>query len=209
MTAAISNGSSTGGQATVVWGSQDGGEEANQRWIVRTARLARGARRFSPTQTLDPGSALNRPEGRIALAFTPGGTATVAWSSVAASSTFPVMAARARPGARFGPAQRLAPSGAVGGVAVRADGAAVVTWSSLIGSQQPIQVFGSVRPPGAVTFGAPEAIGEPEVGFGPALVAIDPVSGGAVTAWDSRPRTPTTPQEVNNASVHVAARAAP
>ncbi|MDX6679517.1 MAG: hypothetical protein QOE31_3569 [Solirubrobacteraceae bacterium] len=205
VTTAISN----GGRAIVAWGSQDGGEEANEPWIVRAARLARGGRRFTATQTLDPGAAINRPEGSIALAFTPGGRATIAWSSVAAASTFPVMVAAAGTGGRFAAAQQLAPSGAVGGLAVRADGAAVVSWSSLIGSQQPIQVFGSVRPAGATTFAAAEAIGVPEVGIGASCVAIDPVSGRAVVAWDSRPKDPTTPQEVNNATVHVAARPAP
>ena len=132
--AAISN----GGQAIVAWGSQDGGEEANKPWVVRSARLSRGGRRFSATQTLDSGSAVGRPEGNIALAFTPGGKATIAWSAVAAGATFPVMAAsrQARRSLRRAAAAR-AWSGAVGAVAVRADGAAVVPWSALAGSQQP------------------------------------------------------------------------
>ncbi len=202
VSAAISN----GGQTIVAWGSQDGGEEANEPWIVRSARLSRGGRRFSATQTLDRGSAAARPEGTIALAFTPGGKATVAWSAVAARSTFPVMAAAAKRGGRFGPPQRLAPSGAVGAVAVRADGAAVVAWSALLGSQQPVQVFGSLRPPGAEAFGAPEAIGGVEAGFAPPLVAFDPVSGRPTTAWGARPKHPETALEVNNAVIHVATR---
>lgn len=200
--AAISN----GGQTIVAWGSQDGGEEANKPWIVRSARLSRGGRRFSATQTLDPGSAAARPEGNIALAFTPGGKATVAWSAVAAGDTFPVMAAAAKRGGRFGAPQRLAPSGAVGDVSVRADGAAVVAWSALLGSQQPVQVFGSVRPAGAEAFGAPEAIGGLEAGFAPPLVAFDPVSGRPTAAWGARPKQPETALEVNNAVIHVATR---
>jgi hypothetical protein len=42
------------GRAVVVWGSQDGGEEADEPWIVRAATLAPGAHHFSPMQTLDP-----------------------------------------------------------------------------------------------------------------------------------------------------------
>lgn len=200
--AAISN----GGQTIVAWGSQDGGEEANKPWIVRSARLRRGARRFSATQTLDPGSAIARPEGNIALAFTPGGKATVAWSAVTTRNTFPVMAAAAKRGGRFGAPQRLVPSGAVGGVAVRADGAAVVAWSAVLGSQQPVQVFGSIRPAGGEAFGAPEAIGSLEAGFAPPLVAFDPVSGRPTTAWGARPKQPETALEVDNAVIHVATR---
>ena len=204
VTAAISN----GGRSIVAWGSQDGGEEANKPWIVRAARLSRGGRRFSSTQTLDPGAGINRPEGRIALGFTPGGKATVAWSSVATGGAgeFGVMAAAAPTGGRFGAAQQLAPSGAVGAVSVRRDGAAVVVWSALLGSQQPVQVFGAVRPAGATAFGAPEAIGVPEAGFFPPIVALDPVSGRPTTAWGSRVRFPVSAEDANNATVHVATR---
>jgi hypothetical protein len=203
-TAAISN----GGQTIVAWGSQDGGEQADKPWIVRAARLTRGSRRFSATQTLDAGSSVDRPEGRISLAFTPGGKATVAWSAVAARNTFPVMAAAAPRGGRFGPAQLLAPSGAVGAIAVRADGAAVVAWSRLVGSQQPVQVFGSVRAPGAPAFGAPEEIGGLESGFFPPIVAFDPVSGRPTVAWGSRAAV-SAPGISDDATVHFATRVAP
>ena len=96
------------------------------------------------------------------------------------------MAASAGRGGRFAQPRQLAPSGAVGGVAVRADGAAVVAWSRLVGSQRPVQVFGSVRAPGAATFGAPEPIGELEMGFFPPIVAFDPVGGRPTVAWGSR-----------------------
>ena len=203
-TVAISN----VGETVVVWGSQDGGEQADKPWVVRAARLARGGRRFSATQTLDPGSAAARPEGRIALAFTPGGRATVAWSAVGARNTFPVMAATAASRRRFGPAQVLASSGAVGAIAVRADGAAVIAWSRLVGSQQPVQVFGSVRVPNVPAFGAPEQIGDLEMGFFPPIVAFDPASGRPTVAWGSRP--PMTVLGVYDpATIHVATRTAP
>lgn len=200
---------SNGGQAIVAWGSQDGGEEANEPWVVCAARLRRGAGRFSVTQTLDAGSARNRPEGRIALAFTPGGRATAAWSSVGPRGTFPVMAAAARNGGRFGQPQQLAPSGAVGAVAVRADGAAVVVWSRLVGSQQPVQVFASVRGAGGTTFGAPEEVAAPDVAFFPPRVAFDPVSGLPTAAWGARPNPPSPAGVVDDAIVHVTTRAAP
>jgi hypothetical protein len=201
--AAVSN----GGDTIVAWGSQDAGEEANEPWVMRTARLKRGTRRFSVAQTLDPGSAIGRPEGRIALAFTPGGKATIAWSAVGAQNTFPVMAAAAKHGGRFEQAQQLAPSGAVGAVAVRADGAAVVVWSKLAGPQQPIQVFGSVRPAGTTAFGSPEPIGNPDAAISPPLVALDPASGRPTAAWAARPPWQQ-PANFDNAIVHLATRTA-
>ena len=90
---------------------------------------------------------------------------------------------------------------------MRADGAAVVVWSLLLGSDEPVQVFGSVRPRGASAFGAPEAIGDRELGFFPPLVAFDPASGRPVAAWGSRTTSPTA--GTDDATVHVAARAAP
>ena len=203
--AAVSN----GGRTIVAWGSQDGGEQADEPWIVRAARLSRGGRRFSATQTLDPGAVIENPEGAIALAFTPGGKATVAWSAIGAGGTFPVMAAAAPTGGRFAQPQVLAPSGAVGSVAVRADGAAVVAWSRLEGSQRPVQVFGSVRPAGATTFGAPEPIGGLETGFFPPIAAFDPVSGRPTVAWGSRPAVFSPDVTVDNSTVHVATRAVP
>jgi hypothetical protein len=203
--AAVSN----GGEAIVAWGSQDAGEEANEPWVIRAARLRRGARRFSVTQTLDPGSAIARPEGRIALAFTPGGKATIAWSAIGAQNTFPVMAAAAKHGGRFEHAQQLAPAGAVGDVAVRADGAAVVVWSKLAGPQQPIQIFGSVRPAGTPAFGSPEAIGSPDVAISPPLVAFDPASGRPTAAWAARPPWQQSEGFFDNAVVHLATRTAP
>lgn len=199
---------SNGGQAIVAWGSQDGGEQADEPWIVRTSRLSHRSRRFSATQTLDTGSAIGRPAGRIALAFSPGGKATVAWSAVGPNQTFPVMVAAAGRGGRFAAPQLLAASGAVGGVAVRADGAAVVAWSRHVGEQQPVGVLASVRGPGATAFGAPEEVSGSERAFLPPIVAIDPLTGRPSMAWGARP-LPEPLDTVDSSVVHVATRAAP
>jgi hypothetical protein len=97
-----------------------------------------------------------------------------------------VMAATADPRGRFAPAQALAASGAVGGVAVRADGAAIVTWADSLGDQVTDQAMAAVRPAGAEAFGAPEPIAAPDVA-GPPVVAFDPATGRPTAAWPARP----------------------
>jgi hypothetical protein len=178
------------GRLIVAWGTQDGGEEADKPWIVRAATLAPGARRFSAPQTLDAGGGVNRPQGDVVLAAGGRGRATVAWSAVrgrdGAGLAFPVMAATADPRGRFAPAQTLAASGAVGGVAVRADGAAIVSWANSLGDQVTDQAMAAVRPPGAAAFGAPEPIAAPDVA-GPPVVAFDPATGRPTAAWPARP----------------------
>ena len=98
------------------------------------ARLRAGATRFFE-QTLDHGGVTARPEGQIALAIGGDERATVAWSAIGTGGpsgiTFPVMTARSDRAGFFAPKRRLAPSGAVGDVAIRADGATIVAWSSI------------------------------------------------------------------------------
>jgi hypothetical protein len=201
------------GRAIVAWGTQDGGEEANRPWTVYAAALAPDARRFGATQTLDPGAGVERPFGGVALATGPGGRATVAWSAVRGSGaglSFPAMTATSDPTGRFAPAQTLAPSGAVGGVAVRRrDGAAIVTWANVVGIQQTNQAMAAVRPAGSATFGAPEAIADPDVAD-PPTVAFDPVTGRPTAAWPARPNGVDPSRGVGpTAILRVATRAAP
>ncbi len=177
------------GRLVVAWGTQDGGEEANRPWIVRAATLAPCARRFSRAQTLDAGGGISAAEGDVVAAADPRGRATVAWSAVrgrGASLTFPVMTAAAGADGRFAAPQELAPSGAVGGIAVRADGAAVVTWADLVRYQTTDRAMAAVRPAGATAFGAPEPIAAPDVA-GPPVVAFDPATGRPTAAWPARP----------------------
>jgi hypothetical protein len=181
------------GRVIVAWGTQDGGEEANRPWIVRAATLAPGSRRFSVPQTLDPGRGVSPPVGGIVLAAAPHGRATVAWSGVRRTSgadlAFPVTSATSDGAGRFGRATELAPSGAVGGVAVRADGAAIVTWAQGMiagGSVLSNQAFAAVRPADAGAFGAPEAVADPDIA-GPPTVAFDPLTGRPTVAWAARP----------------------
>jgi hypothetical protein len=181
------------GRVIVAWGTQDAGEEAGRPWIVRAATLAPGSPRFSTAQTLDPGHGVNRPVGQIALAAAPNGRATVAWSAVRRASgtdlAFPVMTATSDAAGRFGRATQLAQVGAVGDVAVRADGAAIVTWATgevAADSVLTKQAFAAVRTAGARAFGAPEAIADPDVAR-PPTAAFDPLTGSPTVAWAARP----------------------
>lgn len=183
------------GRATVAWGSQDGGEEANKPYTVQAASLAPGSRRFGAAQTLDDGGgAANRPMGTLALAIDGSGRVVAAWSGVRRDPsaklgfTFPVQTATSDPATgRFGAVQQLAPNGAVGGAAVRPqDGAAVITWAHVVQYQMTDQAMAALRPAGAAVFGAPEALAEPDDAQPPA-VAFNPVSGAPVAAWSARP----------------------
>jgi hypothetical protein len=182
------------GRSTVVWGSQDGGEEANRPWVVRAASLAAGARHFGAVQTLDAGGAVNRPEGTVAVAADGAGHVVAAWSGIVRDPSalqgiaFPVRTATLDPATgAFGTTQQLAPSGAVGGVAVRPrDGAAVVAWAHVVREQLTDQAMAAVRPTATAPFGAPEALAEADDAQPPA-VAFDPATGAPVAAWSARP----------------------
>jgi hypothetical protein len=87
---------------------------------------------------------------------------------------------------RFGRAQQLARSGAVGGIAVRPDGATIVTWAHAVGDQQTDQAIAALRLPGATAFADPEAIAPPDVAS-PPVVAFNPHTGRPTVAWPARP----------------------
>lgn len=196
------------GRIIVAWGTQRAGINADSPWIVRAAQLAPTARRFAAAQTLDPGNARRFPEGRLGLAFASDGRATLAWSAVGAYPTYPVMAAIARPSHRFAAPQQLAPSGAVGDVDVRADGAAIVVWDTLAGPQEPTQVFAAVKRATAAKFAAAEPVGVPEDARLP-RVAFNTITGQPTTSWNGRPDpTPPNPNNTSPSAIRVATRAA-
>jgi hypothetical protein len=200
------------GRAIVVWGTQDGGEQADRPWIVRAAALAARSSKFGAVQTLDPGGGVERGFGGVAVAAAGDGRAAVAWTAVrgaGAGLSFPVITATSDAAGRFAPGQTLAPSGAVGGVAVRRDGAAIVTWANVVGIQQTSQAMAAIRPAGARAFAAPEPIADPDVA-GPPAVAFDPVSGRPTAAWPARPNGVDPSMGVGRTAIlRVATRAAP
>jgi hypothetical protein len=178
-----------GGRAVVAWGSQDVGEEASEAYRVYAATRSAGSSRFGAAQALDRGGPAIRPDGRVALAVGRDGAAVVAWSSPLGSyggTRSAVRVASAGPRGRFGAQRELAPSGAVGDVAIGAGGAAIVVWSQLAGEQEPLDVIAALRPPGASEFGAPEAASPQERASYPAA-AFDPRTGQPVVVWAATP----------------------
>lgn len=164
----ISTASTPSGRMVVAWGTQDSGEGAHSRRIVRVARRDPGPHNFAAAQLLDAGDGIDRPAGRVAAAIEPDGTATVAWSAVTGRSfpfTHPARVVTAASSQRFGPAQTLAADAAVSDVAMSDQGTALVAWATLpdAGDNQTTdQVFASIRSSGSATFAAPEEVGPPE-----------------------------------------------
>jgi hypothetical protein len=174
------------GRAVVAWGSQDVGEEANEARSVYAAVMEPPSSRFGPAQVLDPGGPALRPHGRVAVDVADDGSALVAWSSpqggYSAGIRSAVRVATAGPRGRFGPQRELAPSGAVGDVAVGRGGAAIVVWSRLFPEEEERDVTAAVRPAGAPDFGAPEAV-SPSERTTTAVAAFDPRTEQPAVAW--------------------------
>ena len=153
------------GRVGVAWATQDGGEDVSEPFVVRAALRAPGAARFGATQVIDPGEANGeRVAGRMRLALGADGTAALAWSNARGrfpNVTQPVRATVAEQDGGFGPVVELAASGAARDVAVRDDGAALVTWTDARGRTiAPVtpQTFAALRAGPAQPFGAPELI---------------------------------------------------
>lgn len=197
------------GRIFVAWGTQDGGEEANTPWILRVATQAPRATRFGAARVIDTGASSRlRPPGAIQLALDPEGRAILAWSAVRAGPAFPVLAATSDTAGHFATPQQVAPSGALGGLAVRQDGAAILAYANIaaaspFGADATDQAFAAVRSSAGQPFGAPEAIAAPDHALAP-VVAFDPVSGRPTAAWAARPSTTAT-----TAVLRVATRDAP
>jgi hypothetical protein len=97
-----------------------------------------------------------------------------------------VRVASAGPRGHFGAQRELAPSGAVGDVAIGARGAGIVVWSQVAGEEEPLDVIAALRPAGASAFGPPEAVSPSERASYPAA-AFDPRSGQPVVVWAGTP----------------------
>ena len=184
--------SSLKGRVVVAWGSQDSGEEAGHPWVVRAALRGPG-RRFGRAAVLDPGGLRDRVPGELAATMARDGTATLAWTNVRAGPTvagFPLRAATAPPGARFGAATELSSNGVVGGLAVDR-GATLLTWTDAqpdIAEPAPRDVFAALRPAGAVAFGAPERVSTAGFDdFAPAAAAFDPQESRPTVLWPAGP----------------------
>jgi hypothetical protein len=181
------------GRAVVSWGTQDSGEGIEDPWTVRASVLHRDARRFSKAQLLDPGK-VGYPTGPVTAAIGRDGTATVAWSGVAARKLpYPVRVATAGPAGRFGATAELAPNGATIGVVTAGDGTTSVVWGAVTDPEAETLhgLFASRRAAGANVFAPPEPIsplGEPLVNS--AAAGLDPSSGRPAALWMGAPGAP-------------------
>jgi hypothetical protein len=206
---------SRSGRAVVAWATQDGGEEANQPYVVRAAIRERGERRFGRARVVDPGAGRRRPAGTFELALGRDGGALMTWSQVAGDGSEgpnPVVVASAAPGARFGRPAVLDPDGAAGDVAIAPDGRAIAVWSRILRGnlQQPDQVFAALRPAGSAAFAAAEAVSADGVAGRPSA-AFDPATGRPAVAWSERPGEVRPPEAGGGSDtiIRAAVRAAP
>jgi hypothetical protein len=187
------------GRGYVAWGTQDRGEEANEHFRVYTAVKPAGPNRFRDGVLLDDGGGgLERRVGDVSIAVAPNADATVAWSGVRTSRAagdlqvfYPVFAASAGAGARFGTAQSVAGgNGAVGGVTVSPGGVATVVWTALRPGlfAQPTGVLAAQRAAGAGGFGAAETVTDqaPGASDSPPAVVLDPSTAQPVVAFTAR-----------------------
>ena len=174
------------GRVAVAWGTQDGGEEADQPYQTYAA-LAGPDGRFAAPQRLDPGAGYERAPSPPVIAAAPDGTVTFAWSNVAAGHglplTYPVRVATAPPGARFGRATQLAPDGAIGDVAVARDGTTLVTWAT--GGYGAEHVQAALRAPGDSAFGPVEPVSGVDVAMQPRAAFLP--DGRALVVWRHNP----------------------
>lgn len=181
------------GRMAVVWRDASG-PSAEGPGAIRAAVRPAGPRSFRDDAVLDSGEPSEAvPEaapGEVAVDMAADGTATAAWSTAQGGADPPtqVRTATTDSRARFTANQELATRGAVGDVAVRPDGATLVTWvgGPALRDTEGRDVISAYRAPGG-DFAAPETVstlGEPA--FDPAA-AFDPRSGRPTIVWAGRP----------------------
>lgn len=175
------------GAVYVAWGTQDGGEQADRPFVVRSAYRPAGAVRFRAPKVLDPGAAITRRPGRVALGVAPDGTATVAWTqAVGKPVTYPVRVATAVAADTFAPFTQLAPSGAVHDLATGPGGTTLVVWGQIADNpDQAGQIVAAIRPGGAGAFSAAEPVSGTD-GPSLAVAAFDPVTAQPSIVWTAR-----------------------
>ncbi len=168
----LAAGFAPGGHAVVAWGTHDGGEELNQPNRILAATRDGGAAGFAPALELDRGRIPTRATPHLALAVTPG-SALLDWNVVARRGHATVRAARAGARGRFGEPVALG-EGTPGAVALRPDGAALVSWT------QDYRAYAAVARPGAL-LGRAEPVSDADRAF--ALRAGFDASGRPRLTW--------------------------
>jgi len=176
------------GRVVVAWQTQDGGEEAGLRPVVRAAVRRPGRRAFGASQRLDPGTARARPSGPVRAELLPDGTALVVWGSPNRSeleTAGAVRAATAGRTGRFGAPQTLATDAGEPRLATGRGGEALVAWVAVPRDSDELdadEILAAQRPAAGGPFGRPEVVSAGEGAVNPAF-AFDPVSGRPLAVW--------------------------
>jgi hypothetical protein len=162
------------GRAAVLWGTQDGGEERDEPYVVRAAVRRAGASMFMPAQVLGRSTAVDDPAGNLQLALTADGGAAALFDRVDLSDR-PLLLAQAGRDGVFGAPARLAGDVSLAGFGARDDGAAVLGVVNELG-----RFTVRLRGPGAARFGPEDEVAGgrvtmPAVRFGP--------GGRVLAAW--------------------------
>jgi hypothetical protein len=121
------------GRAVVAWGSQQiGGDGAVDPYVVRAAIRPGPDAPFAGSIQASGSFVDDQSSGPPQVAIAPTGRVVLEWGNVAGpntqAETQPIYAAIAGPDGSFGPVSRLARNGYTGSVAIRPDGATLITW---------------------------------------------------------------------------------
>ncbi len=160
------------GRAIVAWGTHDGGEELNRPNGIYAAVRDAGATSFAPAVELDRAGTKTYATPRLELAVTRRAS-LLAWNVTERRRHRPVRVARAGARGGFGEAVTLG-DGTPGSVAVRADGAALVSWT------QDYAAYAALAAPGRLP-SRPEIVSDADRAF--ALAAAFGGDGRARLAW--------------------------
>jgi hypothetical protein len=163
------------GRAVLAWRTSNGDAmDPHGPVDVYAATIAPRARGFAPIQRVHRAPENYPSNTGIDLASVPGGGATLVFSAprgeLGARLGEAVYATSTDRRGRFGARQRIADQGTAGGLAVRADGATIVSFTSSSGSG-PAVLAARLRLPGAGAFGPTESLGQ-----APAQVGDQPVT---------------------------------
>jgi hypothetical protein len=164
-------------RTSLAWRNSDGDSmDPHGRVTVYAVMIAPGDRRASPVWQIDRGPVSFKPSSGLDLIAAPGGIVTLAFSAPRDTASGPLreaaFATSTTEAGRFGPVQELASDGSVGGLALRADGAVIVTIRTRPGRRgTPFKIEARLRKARATRFGPAETVATI-----PALIGAQPVT---------------------------------
>ncbi|WP_205695990.1 hypothetical protein [Conexibacter sp. SYSU D00693] len=160
------------GRTTVVYATQDLGEEANERQRVLSAVLPQSATGFAEAKELDRTARAARPAEEVRVEADETGAATAAWTSQDSQGRNVVRVATQDTRAAFGEPATVA-AGDLRDLAVAPDGRAALVWSGHTGEGQDAGVLAALRPvAGAGFLPAEEVLGDALTWYPSAFAAL-------------------------------------